>query len=133
MKYINYLKIPFKHLGRDKKGCDCLGLIRLFYTQEFNIELPDYQDYEENWHLQDARQISKSYTKFGFVKKHGPPQYGDILLLNDAGYPKHLGVVISDSDFLHTTQTGTCCHSYKFGMYYGTIHSIYRFRKGLPA
>jgi cell wall-associated NlpC family hydrolase len=132
MNYIKYLQIPFHHLGRDFKGCDCFGLVRLFYREEFNITLPDYTDYEENWHLLDARRITKSYTKFGFSKKKDAPQYGDVLLLDEAGYPKHLGVVVAGGYFLHTTQSGTCCHSYKAGEYSQAIHSVFRFKKGLP-
>lgn len=131
MKYLQYLKIPFKHLGRDSKGCDCLGLVQIFYRYEFGVTLPDYTDYVENWHLIDARRISKSYTKFGFVKKQGPPQYGDVLLLSDGGYPKHLGVVVEGGYFLHTTHAGTCCHSYVMGEYARAIHSIFRFKKEL--
>ena len=132
MKYINYLKIKHLHLGRTFKGCDCFGLIRLFYQEEFQIELPDYPEYEEQWHLQDAKLIMKSYVKFGFKKVTSTPQYGDILLLNEAGFPKHLAVVVENGYMLHTLSAGTFCHSYTQREYLGAIHSIYRFKKGLP-
>lgn len=127
MNLISYLKIPYKHLGRDRKGCDCLGLVKLFYLQEFKIELPEYTDYEINWYLSDALRVTKSYKRFGFEKVTNP-EYGDILLLNQSGYPKHLGVVINDGCVLHTTDSGTCCHTYLQGEYYKAIHSIFRYK-----
>lgn len=133
MKYINYLSIPHKHLGRDFTGCDCFGLIRLFYQEEFKIQLPDYQDYQQDWHLSDAKYIIRSYSKAGFKKVKDQPRYGDVLLLNEAGYPKHLGVVIEGGSFLHTLISGTCCHSYMQREYLGKIHSVYRYKKGLPS
>ena len=132
MNNIKYLQIPHLHLGRDFKGCDCLGLVRLFYLTEFNISLPDYTDYEENWHLKDALRITKNYKKCGFTRVKDFPVYGDVLLLNESGYPKHLGICTGNGNFLHTTDSGTCCHSYKMGMYFQSIHSVYRFKKGLP-
>lgn len=131
MNNIKYLQIPHLHLGRDFKGCDCLGLVRLFYKEEFNITLPDYTDYEENWHLKDALLITKSYKKCGFTRVKDSPRYGDVLLLRESGYLKHLGVVVKDSCFLHTTDSGTCCHSFKQGTYSQVIYSLYRY-KGLP-
>ena len=36
---IKYLGIPYKHGGGDSDGINCYGLIKLFYAQEFGIEL----------------------------------------------------------------------------------------------
>ncbi len=39
---INYFGIPYVDGGRDEKGVDCWGLVRLIYQKEFKIELPSY-------------------------------------------------------------------------------------------
>lgn len=132
MNLISYLKIPHQHLGRVTQGCDCLGLVTLFYKQEFNITLPEYLGYETNWYITDAVNVMKLFTNFGFKKVKAEPEYGDVLLISQARYLKHLGVVVDKGDFLHTLESGTCCHSYKQGEFSGLIHSCYRFKKGLP-
>lgn len=131
MNNVKYLQIPYQHLGRSFKGCDCLGLVSLFYAVEFNTDLPEYTDYAQNWYVEDARRITRSYTKFGFNKVGTAPEYGDILLLNQAGYPKHLGVVVDRGNFLHTLESGTCCHSYQQGEFSSAIHSCYRYKKDI--
>lgn len=128
--YLKYLNIPFKHLGRDFAGCDCFGLVQLFYNQEFNLKLPEYADYQESWHLLDAKLILKLYTKFGFTRiKDSEYKFGDVLILNENNYPKHLGIVIGGGNFIHTLQNGTACHSYLNYQYFNKIHSAYRHKK----
>lgn len=131
MKYLKYLKVPYKHLGRDFSGCDCLGLVTLFYKNEFGIELPAYTGYEPQWYLSDATQISRLYKRFGFTKVKLPLCKGDVLLLNEAGSPKHLAVVIEGGYMLHTVESGTCCQLYTQGIYSTLIHSAYRYTKGI--
>ena len=45
----NYIGIQFKEKGRTyEEGLDCWGLFRLFYQDQFNIELPSYvESYEK--------------------------------------------------------------------------------------
>lgn len=131
MNTIKYLQIPHQHLGRTFKGCDCLGTVQLFYLHELNTVLPEYIGYEKTWYLTDAVNVMKLFTTFGFKKVKTEPEYGDILLINQSGYPKHLGVVIDKGDFLHTLESGTCCHSYQHGEFAGLIHSCYRYKKGI--
>ena len=124
MSYLAYLKIPHKHLGRDCKGCDCLGLILLFYKNSLNIALPDYTDYEEHWHLTDAKKVIRLYSSFGFTKTNTVNKY-DIILINESGYPKHLAIVLDESYMLHTIEAGTICSEYRQGFWADKIHSVY--------
>lgn len=130
MNYVKYLSIPNKHLGADFSGCDCFGLVKLIYKNEFNVTLPDCDDYAKNWELTDAKKILRLYTKFGF-KKVPDTKFGDVILINESNYPKHLGVVINDGYFLHTLESGTFCHSYLVGVYSQIIHSVFRYKRGL--
>ena len=46
-----FLGIPYRHGGRDRKGLDCLGLVHLFY-QELGIKIPDTdgRPYAPDWY-----------------------------------------------------------------------------------
>ena len=115
MNIIEYLKIPYKHLGRTKEGTDCFGLVQLFYNTEFSISLADFENYAENWATSGANLISKNYKAAGF-KPIKFPKFGDLVTIREhKGVVSHLGVVTDNQYFLHTTRDGTCQHSYVAG------------------
>lgn len=68
MGYEKYLGIPFKHLGRDRKGLDCYGLLILYYKEEFGIDIldwsyePDWSKKGANYFIQEAPKVSKKVT-----------------------------------------------------------------------
>lgn len=121
-----YLLIPYKSQGSDWKGCDCFGLVKLYYQTEFGIELKT-PDYASDWYKAEPKRIMKEYSKYGF-KRVKEIQPGDLLVLNDEGYPRHLGVVVSSENFLHTTIKGTACHSYVQGQWADKIAMILRYK-----
>lgn len=44
MKSLNeFIGIPFKDGGRDFDGCDCWGLVMLYYKKQLELDLPDYK------------------------------------------------------------------------------------------
>ena len=99
MNYDKYIGLPYLDNGRTESGLDCWGLARLFYRDEYGIELPSYSEeyvggtdpyiveavnlYKDNW-----QEITT-------------PNIGDLCLFNIFGEPMHVGVYVGDSKFLH--------------------------------
>lgn len=95
-----YVGIPYLMHGSNFDGCDCYGLVKLIYKNEFNINLPDYSsNYTPNSDDDEIIDIyKKEVTKWRQVDK---PKIGSVVYLMVLGQPKHVGVVINEKQFLH--------------------------------
>lgn len=123
MKYLEYLKCPYKSRGTGPDGLDCYTLIKLFYRQEFRIELPEV-DYTENWYEKDSgRMLAVLGEEAGFSVTESF-DYGNLLIFKERGMAKHVGIVLSDEHFIHTTVSGTAIHSYRTGKWAGKIFRV---------
>lgn len=94
--------IPYLNKGRDQSiGLDCWGLLREFYFQHFNIELPSYDDqYQDAFDKQSTESvIQNNYSDWVLVNN---PQFGDAILCRLAGHPCHVGVYLGEGKMLHT-------------------------------
>lgn len=130
MNYIDYLKIPYEPFGRSFKGCDCVGLVTLIYETELGITFK-LVDYSLDWYKDSPKLILSNYKKYKFKQVDCPQKY-DVLVLLEAGLPKHLGIVLDNGNFIHTTKVGTAVHSYVQGKYSQNIVTILRHVKVNP-
>ena len=106
----NYMGIPFKNMGRDRKGADCWGLIVIVYKQEYNVQLPLYA--EQAYESLNVRQVGEIIRdrKPGLLESFtevNDPKQGDIVLLLGRGIPRHVGIYVGEElghpYLLHTT------------------------------
>ena len=67
----NYIGLPYAFGGRDRKGVDCYGLIRLIFENEYQIQLPDWQFDEINLKLIND-EIQGQVTSGDFEEIDGP-------------------------------------------------------------
>jgi hypothetical protein len=97
-----YINIPFKDGGRDISGCDCWGLVRLVYQQEFSIDLPSFSgEYDVN----DPKLLHDKIAqhKEGW-ETLAEPEPGCIVLFRMFGSESHIGVAVSSTQFLHARE-----------------------------
>lgn len=129
MDLLYYLRIPFKHQGRDEHGADCFGLLRLFYQRELGVDLPDYtEDYAQEW-WRETNLILDLYKTYQF-KKIKTFEFGNVILFkNSTTTPGHIGIVIDDHNFLHMTREGSSVHNYLYSVWARQIHSVYKLKK----
>ena len=127
-----YLTIPYVHLGRDFNGIDCYGLLKLFYQEEFNIDLPDYS-YEQDWHSKGLSLIQEQYWKC-FRKIEEPIKYCAVgfTTLARRGMT-HIGIMLDQLRFLHVPRNQSVCVSKTTDRYWGKVlfgfYAVKDFRK----
>lgn len=94
-----YIGIPYKVKGVTLDGLDCLSIVELIYKNEFNITLPVYP------HL-DTVDMEATETAINIGKeqwtKVSKPEVGNVILLNICGYPVHMGMVVSETEMIHS-------------------------------
>lgn len=99
MNYDKYIGLRYLDNGRTETGVDCWGLARLFYKQEYNIDLPSYS--EEYSGGTDARILQVVELYKDNWEESSTPDIGDLCLFNMLGEPMHVGVYVGNNNFLH--------------------------------
>jgi probable lipoprotein NlpC len=129
----NYISIPYVDNGRDEKGCDCWGLARLFYRNEFSIELPSYLG--EYASAEEKKEVSATINRHkGEWEKveDGEEKFGDIIILRLAGYPLHIGIVLENKRMLHTLKgCGTIVEHYDSRIWKNRIFGFVRHKENM--
>lgn len=99
MNYDKYIGLPYLENGRTEAGVDCWGLARLFYKDQFNIDLPSYSNEYDGG--QDPAIVLAINSHIDSWEQLDAPNVGDLCLFNIMGEPTHVGIYIGDNKFLH--------------------------------
>lgn len=99
-----FIGIPHKFNGNDYDGCDCIGLVRLFYKEnEWGLDFWDNGEPVtlENYHSLDSWTRLLRYLKKHFkeTKNIDELEYGAVVMFN-INSDLHLGVYIGNGDML---------------------------------
>lgn len=98
-----FASIPFVAQGRDYDGCDCWGLVRLWYRDMLGIELDSYDGVA----VTDARTIKRMIERdrVTWAKVEAPRDHDVVIMLSieNPRIETHLGVVVERRKVMHTT------------------------------
>lgn len=103
MTYDKYIGLPYLANGRTEAGVDCWGLVRLFYRDELNIDLPSYTTSYTGPDDPAIMELMSEYKDTNW-KKQTVPKPGDVCVFNIYGEPCHVGVYIGNSKFMHSRE-----------------------------
>lgn len=128
MDLSEYVGIPFREHGRDRRGCDCWGLIRLVYAERLGIALQsgagDYTGVDDDESIAALIHAGeRDWTRVDAIDA----QPLDVIVMRVRGQPHHFGLVAGDTLMLHT-EPGADAHLARYvGVRWAArIEGIYR-------
>ena len=99
--------------GTDRNGIDCSGFVKAVYANLFNIHLP---------------RTTETQVKQGRPIPSKELQAGDLVFFKPPSYPRHVGIFLSQSEFVHASKnkgvTISKIDAYYWGKYYWTARRI---------
>lgn len=120
---MNYIGLPYQPRG-------CWELVRLFYREEFGIELPGYADEYAKLSRAEQREIATLIrAERSEWQQVVDERRGDAVLLRITGEPSHIGVVVEPGKMLHVFRGNTSCiESYRSPKWARRVDSFWRHR-----
>jgi len=128
----DYIGIPFENKGRGK-ACDCWGLVRRIYEEQFGISLPSFVDEYSN--ALDRKDI---HAVVGYEKEHpfwikinkGKEEFGDMVIFNIGNLPVHVGLVMTNNRMLHVEKgINSCLEHYNKMRWRNRLEGFYRHKE----
>jgi cell wall-associated NlpC family hydrolase len=99
--------------GTSRQGIDCSGFVKAVYKDVFNINLP---------------RTTKAQVLQGKSISFNELQPGDLVFFKPPNYPRHVGILLSRSKFVHASKTKgvtiSKIDSHYWGKYYWTARRI---------
>jgi cell wall-associated NlpC family hydrolase len=99
--------------GTGSKGIDCSGFVQAIYRDAFNIDLP---------------RTTKAQVRLGKPVSVKELQSGDLVFFKPPTYARHVGIFLSQSEFVHASKnkgvTVSKIDAYYWGKYYWTARRI---------
>ena len=134
MNIEKYIGLPFVRGGRTlhkDRGLDCYGLAKLFYENEYNIILPEYEgiDTKQDDFAYCSESIMTLSTYKDFIQVDNP-ELGDLLLFNVMGLPVHIGIYVDRGLMLHTfDKSNSAIENYTRLKWKNKLYGVYRHKK----
>lgn len=125
-----FLRVPFKHRGRSRRGMDCAGLVVCSFLS-LGRPVVDKRVYGREPHKDGLREVVRS-NQLDLVSGEWLP--GDVALMRFVQEPHHLGVF---GDYLHGglslihsyAEVGRVVEHRLDEVWAGRVLEVYRYRK----
>ena len=124
-----YIGIPYKHLGRDKNGLDCLGLIVLIYKEILGIKIFDVVDYDEKWSWKGRNLFEDNYCK-EWKRVLTPKLWDMVLIKNGKGIINHAGLILTNGRFIHCIKAGVVISRLSDNTWKGRLSGFFEYKHG---
>lgn len=95
-----YVGLPFVDGGRNFKGVDCWGLVRLVLQHECNIEVPSYGEISALDLLKVAGVVAAESAVEPWVQIEKPVTF-DVAVMHRRQTPIHVGIMVTPTEVLH--------------------------------
>ena len=108
MRLDDWVGIPYREGGRDRSGCDCWGIVRLYLMETHGLELPSFDGPTipaDHPYLTDIRAERLPWRE---IRDPEPRRVGDIGLWRRPGRELHAGVLVSASPALVLHNDSRC-------------------------
>lgn len=92
-----FLRVPYLEGGRDVRGCDCWGLVRMIYWEAYGIDLPLLQVKPG---IQAAKNVLRASRSVDWIMSNG--RAGDVVVVRQRSIPGHVGLLLTRNDMIHT-------------------------------
>lgn len=76
--------------GSSRSGVDCSGFVQAVYKNIFEMDLP---------------RTTQAQSKLGRSVKQNDLHAGDLVFFKPPSYPRHVGIYLSRSEFIHASKT----------------------------
>lgn len=129
----HYIGLPFAERGRDHKGVDCWGLVRLVMAEQFGRALPSFgNEYDHTCNqVKIAALVTREVPRWRHIAA-GEEQLGDVIVLRVRGVPMHVGLVLGDGQMLHTEKgINSTLERYTSTRWCQRLAGFYRYRSYL--
>jgi cell wall-associated NlpC family hydrolase len=76
--------------GSSRSGVDCSGFVKAVYKNIFEMDLP---------------RTTRAQSELGRPVKQNDLQAGDLVFFKPPSYPRHVGIYLSRSEFIHASKS----------------------------
>jgi cell wall-associated NlpC family hydrolase len=103
-----FIGIPYKDKGSSFEGCDCWGLVWLYYTDVLRLQIPRYGGYASAESSEIGDYIAERWNQWVSVDPTCI-ESGDVLALRVGRHAVHCGIHVGHGRMLHVMEGRMSC------------------------